>query len=1130
MKRTQRKDALRNILKQKVSYASIVVIAMLAVMAYLGISFAAHALSDQAARFFDRMHFRDAEVISTLLLNEEDLAAIRAVDGVKDVEAVYQTGGTIEVHTTRESVAVVSLTDRVNTVELKDGRLPQSSDECVLEYDLAKTLKLSVGDKVRVLGAKTDIPEYLKQNEFTVVGFALHPDFYCSTIAQLSGQRYVLVRPDTFDHEALRNCCMRAVVAYDKPDGTMMYDRSYTKLASAVTERVKELTEPRAALREAEVRGIYEEEIANGQKKLDDAKKELDEGRKTLDEKQQELKDGEREFAEKEALLKDAERQLKEGKQKLEDADRTLKDSKQQLDEGKAQLDAGKAQLDAGKRKLDSAKNTLNETYAQIEDKKADIRDRMKNAVARILGDTFADAIHWAGPSSVNVDDPNASASTFAITDNISLDLSASLDGLLNNAVMRLLSGTEYESRAQEILDELFADENYRQLADAYDNALSGLHQWDEGHEKYLSGLRTYRSGEAKYRENLAKYNEGLAKYEDGLAQYEAGLAEYEENLAKYNDGLKELEKGRQLLEDGRRQLREGEEKYAAALAEYEEGLKKLADAKAQLEKLDPCRWVVLDADGNVGYVHAKTSAQNISRIGMTFSLLLVLVGALVIYATCGRMIEEQRRLVGTTKSLGFFNREVLGKYLVFGLTATLLGVVLGTLIGYFVIEKIVLVAHQSFYTDGVILRSFRPIEALIAMLAGALLSFVAVWSACASLVRAPARELMQERVPAGPRRAKRGKSRLSLRSRLILRNVRSDKKRVIVTMISIAGCCTLLMIGFTLQHGISKAISKQFDEVMHFEQELRFDPDASETAQNEIEDVLIENGVSHAALNVQTMLVSVHGEMTPFQIYTASEEALTQFYTLTDVKTGQPTAPDGTGLMMHKRFCESMKLDVGDKLTVYDGKMNPHTVTITGIYDNYFGRIAFLSEEGYRSIFGSDPVPNTHWLSGCKDAEALNKALYPIKGYKGMSSIVEKRRSGEQIAKILTLITAVLIICSGLMAYFILLNLTGMYLAQKQRELTVMRINGFTTKEVIRYVSGETVFTTGCGIVLGVGLGLGLGYAILRILEQMHVQFVRTPSLLGIFLSVVITAFFSAVINAIALRKVKKLKLTDVG
>ena len=115
-------------------------------------------------------------------------------------------------------------------------------------------------------------------------------------------------------------------------------------------------------------------------------------------------------------------------------------------------------------------------------------------------------------------------------------------------------------------------------------------------------------------------------------------------------------------------------------------------------------------------------------------------------------------------------------------------------------------------------------------------------------------------------------------------------------------------------------------------------------------------------------------------------------------------------------------------------------------------------------------------------------------------------------------------------MAYFILLNLTGMYLAQKQRELTVMRINGFTTKEVIRYVSGETVFTTCCGIVLGVGLGLGLGYAILRILEQMHVQFVRTPSLLGIVLSVVITAFFSAVINAIALRKVKKLKLTDVG
>ena len=103
------------------------------------------------------------------------------------------------------------------------------------------------------------------------------------------------------------------------------------------------------------------------------------------------------------------------------------------------------------------------------------------------------------------------------------------------------------------------------------------------------------------------------------------------------------------------------------------------------------------------------------------------------------------------------------------------------------------------------------------------------------------------------------------------------------------------------------------------------------------------------------------------------------------------------------------------------------------------------------------------------------------------------------------------------------------MHLLQKKRELTIMRINGFTTKEVTRYVSREILFTTVVGIVLGLGLGMLLGYLILRFTEQGHAQFVRTVSWTSALLSAGITALFSFVINAIALRKVRNLKLRDI-
>ena len=81
MKKTQLLDAFRNIRKQGVSFLSVVVIAMLAVMTYLGIAYAADATARSASDYFAEHRMWDLEVVSTLLMDDEDLAAIRAEDG-----------------------------------------------------------------------------------------------------------------------------------------------------------------------------------------------------------------------------------------------------------------------------------------------------------------------------------------------------------------------------------------------------------------------------------------------------------------------------------------------------------------------------------------------------------------------------------------------------------------------------------------------------------------------------------------------------------------------------------------------------------------------------------------------------------------------------------------------------------------------------------------------------------------------------------------------------------------------------------------------------------------------------------------------------------------------------------------
>ena len=89
MKKTQLLDARRNIRKELVAFLSIVVIGLLASVAYLGITYSAAALKKDAVNFFNSQELWDTEAVSTMLMTEEDLEAIRSVPGVREAEPVW---------------------------------------------------------------------------------------------------------------------------------------------------------------------------------------------------------------------------------------------------------------------------------------------------------------------------------------------------------------------------------------------------------------------------------------------------------------------------------------------------------------------------------------------------------------------------------------------------------------------------------------------------------------------------------------------------------------------------------------------------------------------------------------------------------------------------------------------------------------------------------------------------------------------------------------------------------------------------------------------------------------------------------------------------------------------------------
>ena len=1106
MKKTQVKDAARNVKKNLLSWISVVFIAAMAASAFLGISYSAASMRNAGDSFYQRTSFRDFEATSSLLMTSGDIDALKADEDVKDVEGIYFANAKVNNGDVHENVNVVSVSERINIPEIVEGDLPQKADECAVEQTIADKLGYKTGDTVTACDENGDTPKFLKGKEYKITGIVLHPD-HLAKPDFAPGNRYILVAPAAFDDEQLDGCFMRAEIVLKSTEGLNRFSDEYKKKTDAAKDRLNAIADERSALRTKEVRDKYQKEINDGQKKLDDAKIKLDNGKKELDK-------GKNTITENEEKLKNAKTELDNGKQtldsskdKLDSAEDTLSSSKDKLDAAGDELYSSdqklayaKYELDSNKQKLDSAKAELDANKQKLDAAEEEL------SVSKELLDFAEQALNAAK--------------------------SATPEELAELTPEELEAYQEYVAAAQEEYDKGLAEYNagkqqFDQGKAKYEAALA---QYEAGKAKYDSAVAQYENGKAQYEAGTAEYYSGLEQYEAGLAEYTSGKSQYDEGVAKYDENKQKYDDGVKELENGKKTLADKEKEYNDGLAEYKKNVQKLDDAKKNLADLKDCSWFVFDIGSNGGFMHLSLSAKSISSLSITFSLFFVVIAALVIYTTIKRIVDEQRKLVGTTKALGFYNREILGKYLIFGISATIVGALIGIVAGYFVIQGVVLNSYSNMYVIGGIPAGILIDTSVLAVGLAIVLAIVAVTISCMSLMRSTAIDLMREKQPKARKSSKSSKSGGSLYSRLILRNMRSDLPRVIVTTVSVAGCCALLVIGFTLRGSVSSVADKQYGDIVKYDERLTFNSGASDNVEKDIETILDDAGIKWVKAQSGLRAFKAGSDVEYTDLVCGDMEALSEFYNFKTWKTDEniPTGEDG--VFIQCRTTETSGKDKGDEIIIYDGTMTPYNVKVAGVFNNYMARNTIMNEASYEKYFGEKPEMNTYFLClNGADKDKLVEKLDKVNGYENLTPAAEDKGKLELVTNVFNKVAILLLVIAGLMAYFILLNITKMYVNQKTRELTIMRINGFTVKEVKRYLNTETIITTIIGIMLGIGVGALMGYIVIRFIEMPHAQFVRTPYILGWVISAAITAVFSIVINAFGTRKVKDLKLTDV-
>ena len=1071
-------------------------IVLLGVMMLTGLVSIAPDMRSAAQRYYVQQNVFDLRVLSTLGLSAQDIDAIRATEGVEavqpvkylDAEAQWSNRGDPAVVRFQELPAdpEADTPDNLNRLILRNGRMPEAADECVVHV-------LGYADAIE-LGTTLTVPDDtdgLSAKTFTVVGNVQDPTHF-STDAEstnagdgtLDGIVFVPQGSLTADYYT---------ICYIKVENADLYDNfsdEYQQAVDAVADRLTAIRDAQCETRRAQL--------------IDEANAQLDEAKQTYNDQK----------AEAEARFADAERQL---------------------DEAQAQLDSAKAQLDAGETEYTSGK-------AQLAQQQAALPDTLQSSAAQLL----------TGEEQV-----------LAFEDQLQ-----QIELLVNvQKVAQPLLGYAQTAldNAQKALDEAEpADEDYVELRDAlakaqdsYDNIKNQLdgyqQQLDAGKQQmyaqglisspHLSNADLVTEAKAALRKTKLSLLQGQLSMNTGTATaysaFAAAQQQLEDARTRLDSGWAEYHSGVQQLADSRAEY---ETQKADAQQKLADGLQQITDAEEQISDIQNGEWYVLDRTSTMSFVTFEQYTDRMTAIARVFPVFFFLVAALVASTTMTRMVDENRLQMGTLKALGYSNGQIAAKYLFYALSASILGSVAGMALGFTVFPLIIWNAFGMIFDVPTFRLAFYPGMAAAGLGISAAVIGLTTWLACRSSLHEKTASLLLPRAPVAGKRILLEYitplwKRMSFSQKTTARNLFRYKKRFFMTVLGVAGCTALLLIGFGIQDSLLPIVDKQCAELTHNDLTISLSSEKALTVEDGLADVLDRSSEVKSWGKFYSKSVSIYnadGTVETVSLIAAEDDALlTQYNTFRTRQGHHAIAFGADSAILTEKTAAQLGLRVGDTFWVETPSGSRMELTLTGITENYIYARLYLSQEQFARYCGSTPVEwNTVFsqttCTSTDDTDALRARLLACNYISGVTFTADTTGMLSNLIVCLNYVVGLVILCAGALAAVVLYNLISVNLAERKKELATIKVLGFYDKEVYRYIFREIDLLALIGSLVGLGLGVPLHQFIVRTIEMDRMMFIRTIAPRSYLISIALTMAFTFAVCFVMRRHVKQISMVE--
>lgn len=1084
------KDIFSQILKTRNRFLSILCIVMLGSGFFAGVKSTCPDMKETAQSYFEDQNLMDLHLKSTWGFTQSDLSSLKSAGQVRQVSAGYMADA---YHQTKDDAQNIvrlyswSKDDPIDQPFLLEGRLPQNETECLADIQSLRGETFKLGQKLVLSGGDDlDLQKTLSHTEFTVVGLVRSPLYINfergnSTLGNGVVNNYLYLPEKAFSYEYYTDVWM----TFENTRGLDFYGSEYKREAKLAKKAVEKLAGAREITRR-------DETYKQAQEKIEASQKELDDG-----------------AAAYQRNLADFELQTTQAQNKLDASARRLNASQTELTENEAKLQSGRAQYSAALAALQQNQNTYDSGRAEYLKARllADEVSNVTNGI-RFVQKTYASAQLEEGQA--------PSEEVVAV-----INASGALDRFTGGGFSFPTLLTKYLSAPADSAEKA-------QLSATMEPVLSAIEQ---ELARQMPGLE----------KTAAQLEASRQELDAGWKQLAAQSAALEETQQKLDAGKAALKQGRAQLESGlaalEKQRTEGGAQLEEAASKLETGRAELLKARHDLNDLGSPEWFVLDRSSNPGYAEFSQDAERIDKIAAVFPVFFILVAALVCLTTMTRMVEEQRTQIGTLKALGYGRGAVMAKYLVYAVSASLIGSVAGLLIGFRLFPTIIFNAYRIMYVMPDVQTPFRPGYALLCIAASVACTALAALAACyKELASSPSQLMRPQAPPAGKRilleRFSPLWKRLSFLKKVSLRNLFRYKKRIWMTVVGIAGCTALMLAGFGLKHSISTIVEKQYETIFTYDATVGFDEKLTDDEKAEIL-AQAQSASSEAMMlrqNAAEISSAETGQKSIYLFISAQPDALKDFISLHHRTDSDPVSLKDDGVILTEKMARLLKVSAGDTVTLWLDDTQKAEFKVTDIAENYLLNFIYMTPRCYANAFGSDARYNSVAvrLNEQADQNAFSTALLKNNNVRLISFTSDGGQQFRDVVKSLNYIVLVLIVCAGLLAFVVLYNLANINIEERIREIATIKVLGFYDAEVSAYVSRENTISSLLGMGAGLILGIPFERFIIHTAEVDAVMFNPDIGVWSFVLAGLFTFGFSLLVNSAMHFHLKKISMVE--